>query len=114
MGRKKRYHQYRGVGVGVGINLVVGVGVGVTGVGEVVTVTIGAEVVVGEGETIGVGVGVVVDVGGVTVGVMGELIVKKLFYSSWVAEPTPPRAASTIFILCNPVLCMIGEFTIQV
>jgi|SRR3990172_3460131 len=96
VGRKKRYHQGCDVGVGVGVTLVVGVDVGVTGVGEVVTVTVGAEVVVGVGV------------------VMGELIVKKLFDRSWVAEPTPPCAASTIFILCNPVLCMIGEFTIQV
>ena len=96
VGRKKRYHQGCDAGVGVGVTLVVGVDVGVTGVGEVVTVTVGAEVVVGVGV------------------VMGELIVKKLFDRSWVAEPTPPCAASTIFILCNPVLCMIGEFTIQV
>jgi len=105
VGRKKRYHQ--GCGVGVGVTFAVGVGV--TRVGEVVTVTVGAEVVVGEGETVGVGVTEI----GVGV-VIGELMVKNLSDRSWVAEPTPPCAASTIFILCNPVFCMIGEFTIHV
>ena len=61
--------------------------------------------------TFGVGVGIVVGAG---VTLVGELMVKKLSDRSWVVELTPPCAASTIFILCSPVFCIIGEFTIHV